>query len=789
MPHSDTKASVEFLRRWKPEGPWVLTSIEIDRKAITTNTLKTEEEVVAWVDRFNGKRNIYFHVNSVMKDMSKKAEREDIKSLDWLHVDIDPRVDEDPAEEKVRALKLLREHVPPPTVIIDSGGGLQGFWRLSEPSPINGELKVAEELKLYNLQLERIFKADNCHNVDRIMRLPGTINIPDVKKRKKGRVEALASVIEFHDTAYALTDFLPAPMIQGADLGFGGEGVKVSGNIARIQSTDELPSGTPDWVKVLVVQGCDPENPDKYPSRSEMVFAAVCELIRCGTDDEMIYSILTDPYLGISASILEKKNSHQYAIRQIARAKEFAIDPLLMELNSTHAVIKDIGGKCRIISEIMDLALERPKISRQTFEDFRNFFINRNIQVGQNKDGTPLFKKAGAWWIEHPKRRQYDTMVFAPGREIPGAYNLWKGFACEARQGNCETFLKHIREVICDGNVAHFEYLIGWMARAVQHPDRQGEVAIVLRGRRGTGKSFFIREFGNLFGRHFLSVSDPKHLVGSFNAHLRDCVVLFCDEGFFAGDKKHESILKTLITEDTISIEAKGVDVETAPNYIHLLFASNDTWVVPAGSDERRFFVIDVSDKYMQDTKHFGALKEEMENGGSEALLHYLLQYDIKEYDVRKVPQTEALREQRLLSLSPEEEWWYQKLLEGRLLIKNSEWDGKVRKHELLADYTNHMLRVGVQRRATPTALGRFLARVCPTGFPKIYQDWDEEITLDSFGHEKTIKQRPYFYEFPDVEILRKYWDERHGSVGDWPVLVRGVTMPKEGPAKIDTPF
>ena len=94
--------------------------------------------------------------------------------------------------------------------------------------------------------------------------------------------------------------------------------------------------------------------------------------------------------------------------------------------------------------------------------------------------------------------------------------------------------------------------------------------------------------FGSLWGRHFLHISSAKHLVGQFNAHLRDCCFLFADEAFFAGDRSHESVLKTLVTEDMIIVEGKGVDAEPSPNYVHLMMASNSDWVVPSGPDERR---------------------------------------------------------------------------------------------------------------------------------------------------------------------------------------------------------
>ena len=72
-------------------------------------------------------------------------------------------------------------------MVVFSGGGYQAFWKLETPISINGDLGRAEDAKRYNQQLELLFGGDNCHNVDRIMRLPGTVNVPDERKRTKGR--------------------------------------------------------------------------------------------------------------------------------------------------------------------------------------------------------------------------------------------------------------------------------------------------------------------------------------------------------------------------------------------------------------------------------------------------------------------------------------------------------------------------------------------------------------------------------------------------------------------------
>jgi hypothetical protein len=83
---------------------------------------------------------------------------------------------------------------------------------------------------------------------------------------------------------------------------------------------------------------------------------------------------------------------------------------------------------------------------------------------------------------------------------------------------------------------------------------------VVLRGDQGVGKGCLCSEFGKIFGSHFIHVTSPQHFVGRFNQHMKDCLVLFADEAFWAGEKSAEGFIKGLITEDTLWIEQKGKD-------------------------------------------------------------------------------------------------------------------------------------------------------------------------------------------------------------------------------------
>lgn len=792
----DYNKSIEFLKRWSPTGPWVLTSLEPDQKGIETRSFFPQDEAacLTWLQDHGGRRNIYFAVNPVVRPLYKKAEREDVAALAWLHVDIDPRAGEDLAQEQTRALGLLRNPpggLPPPTVIVFSGGGYQGFWKLKEPLPINGNLEVAEDLKRYNLQIEILYGADHVHNIDRIMRLPGTINRPGAKKRKKGRVEALAELIEWHDDrVYAIEKFTKAPQVQsGTSTGFASNSVKVSGNIKRLASVDDLPDQVPQRAKVVIVQGLDPDEPNKFSSRSEWLFYACCAMVRGGCDDDTIFSVITDPSFGISASVLDKgSNADRYALRQIERAREEAIDPDLRKMNEKHAVIGNWNGKCRVIEEVWDPSLKRYRLTKQSFEDFRNRYMSVSKALGTGQNGQPITKPLGHWWLSHENRRQYETLVFAPGRETPGAYNLWRGFSCDARPGDCQLFLNHLRENVCGGVEEHYKYLIGWMARAVQHPDSPGYSAVVMRSGQGTGKSFVAQTFGSLFGRHYMPVTDPKHLVGSFNAHLRDTVVLFGDEAFYAGDKKHESILKMLITEELLTIEAKHVDAETSPNYVHLLMASNNEWVVPAGLDDRRFFVLDVAESKKNDHEYFQAIQRQMDNGGREALLHFLLTYDLTGFNVRNVPKTTALQQQKIFSFSAEEEWWFTKLKEGRLLVDHEGWVREISTNMLTNDFLEYTRAFGITRKGNATKLGYALKRFIPNLAPPHQKRTPITIRVD--GKDKVIP-RPYYYSFPTLAECRKIWDEKFGGPYEWPEITseaQAEIKPAEGTSS-DIPF
>lgn len=132
-------------------------------------------------------RNVYWTTNRVAANCNKKPDKSDIVGVRFAHIDIDPPK-AGGALDKLQTQTELLSLSFPPTLIIDSGGGLQAFWRLAGPAS-------AAEVEAVNRSLAERLGGDHCHNIDRLMRLPGTVNYPNANKRAAGRTPSLAKVI------------------------------------------------------------------------------------------------------------------------------------------------------------------------------------------------------------------------------------------------------------------------------------------------------------------------------------------------------------------------------------------------------------------------------------------------------------------------------------------------------------------------------------------------------------------------------------------------------------------
>lgn len=579
-------------------------------------------------------RNVYF---GVAKRRDRRGDKAHVVETRCLWSDLDAKdFDPDDAERgKGLAVERYLGYDKPPSVVVDSGNGYHCYWVLRDPLPLS-DAKAQSDLEGCLRGLSEDLRADvKCAEVARILRVPGFMNLKDPARPRP------VVIVEINETrVYDLSAF---------------------------RSTTPAKSKSRDPVDDSIQSG----------SRDDTLTSLAGAMRRRGMSQEAIEAALLVENDQRCVPPLSRREVEKIA-RSVSRYDPKVDPPELEELNAKYAAIGDYGGKFRVLEEFFDVELGRQTFNVRSVGDWSHWFDNRVITLGEDEKGKPITMPLAKWWLQHSGRRQYDRIMFLPQQSTPPEiYNPWRGFAVEPAEGSCALYLAHLRDVICGGDPSQYEYLVRWMASAVQHPDEPGRVAVVMRGDPGAGKGTAAQGFGRLFGRHFLHASSANHICGNFNNHLRDICVLFGDEVFSTHDKDHVGAVKRLITEDTLLIEAKGVDAILARNFIHLILASNEDWVVALSRGDRRFFCTTVDDRYAEmnaataaseKERYFNAIQAEYSSGGQAALLHYLLHVDLSGFRIWGFPRTPEYTNQHELSLeNPVERWVYDALVSGCL--------------------------------------------------------------------------------------------------------------------------
>jgi hypothetical protein len=328
-----------FLEQLRPGGPWMLLGILPDNpsdepqskpiRKIIAKTFHTLPDALAFVQSHNGKRNIYYATNPLRHDMDKKAEKTDVASIEYLLADLDPLESESPETAKARYLKELETYEPQPTAEIDSGNGIQCLWRLNHSIPLGDPIQVMDggkskrvyrpedQAKIKDAEdrtaaiMVRLGAKAGTQNIDRILRLPGTTNLPTKAKREHGRVECPTRLLSFNGHSYPLEIFEPGSPEDG-------------GHHAKQQEEEEAAhehgqESQGDKLERIIRLG---ENGEFKGDRSAAVWFVVCEALRRGYLPQVIVSTLLDRANKISEHIYAQPHPRTYAERQIAKARE-----------------------------------------------------------------------------------------------------------------------------------------------------------------------------------------------------------------------------------------------------------------------------------------------------------------------------------------------------------------------------------------------------------------------------------------------------------------------------------
>jgi hypothetical protein len=304
----DLDAAIDFLVHLRPGGPWQLGSIAEGEKRLRLVTFVDLDLMAALIRRAQERAaNIYYLLNPARAGVKTTPKKEEVEKLAGLHADVDlilgmlaTTANIDVLIEKAMAME------PPPTYAVMTGGGVQPVWLFDAALPASDQVKV----ETTNEAIARHLGADKCHNVNRWLRLPGTINFPDATKRARGRVPVLAYLIsaDWSRTWSYARDAVP-------HLPFDPTPTPTPTPIPLPDDLGSLPVGIIKRIK-------KPNYADYGGDRSRAVFSVSCTLVRRGWTDEAIAAVLLDPNNGISEHVRDQSNPAEYAQRQAQKARK-----------------------------------------------------------------------------------------------------------------------------------------------------------------------------------------------------------------------------------------------------------------------------------------------------------------------------------------------------------------------------------------------------------------------------------------------------------------------------------
>lgn len=292
-----------LCRLVEPAGRMAVAAIVPDGR-LQGRTFELPREQCAlgeWIASREGKENLHFNLNEPAPQEQQhggagKLAKGDVDTLRGVYLDIDPKGGPDEFEAERKRLLAVADELDAlgksaPAIIVDSGSGIQAFWLFEQP--LSASPATLAQVEAQGKALAKRFGGDAVQNVDRLMRIPFTSNLPNAAKRNKGRVAVCARVLSEdltrRTTLGALAQLAPpeAPTVKGDQVE---DAPDLTGLESVIHTPEHLqPELNARLTALLQSEGTvkltDAASSAELGTRSDADFALACRFAECGIQD------------------------------------------------------------------------------------------------------------------------------------------------------------------------------------------------------------------------------------------------------------------------------------------------------------------------------------------------------------------------------------------------------------------------------------------------------------------------------------------------------------------------
>ncbi len=287
------------------------------------------------------------------------------------------------------------------------------------------------------------------------------------------------------------------------------------------------------------------------------------------------------------------------------------------------------------------------------FETQRNYNTEAKLKfqfAGQfimrpNADGEMRPKPIAIEWLNWPKKRTYDKIVYDPStaeQVVNNCVNTWPGWGAQPKKGNVKPFLDLVDFVFANEPDVK-EWFFKWLAYPLQNPGTKMFHSVLLWSQAtGIGKSLIGIIMGRIYGPNFSEVTKDE-LTSAFNQWRVNKQFILGDEITGSDSKREADKVKGLITADTFIANEKNQGTYSLVSCENYLLTSNHSNAVYMESWDRRFVIQHIAGQPREQEFYDRIDEWYRHEDGPAHLFEYLLALDLSGFNPHgAAPTTDA---------------------------------------------------------------------------------------------------------------------------------------------------
>lgn len=276
-----------------------LRLVELDRHTTEYNArtryFKNTQTLIRSIKELSATRttDLYF---GVAPTIQQKGTKESVNQCSTLWVDYDFK-----HQQGLVSLSSIQKSLPvKPNIVVYTGSGYHFYWLLDKPST------ALNQIEHINRKLAQAINGDKCHNINRILRVPQTINTKSKTRSFIASINKQAYPIDIFMTLFPLPQCgLVSPVF-------------LNTTTSNDQSAPFFRKISPRFME-YIKYGISADTRNFYQGdRSRLDFAVVRHLLDRGFDGTEVVEIFTNNQNHISNKTLEC--GEQYIVRTIENA-------------------------------------------------------------------------------------------------------------------------------------------------------------------------------------------------------------------------------------------------------------------------------------------------------------------------------------------------------------------------------------------------------------------------------------------------------------------------------------